>query len=155
VRFDVLKRLGHFVTESSEHFSEYTSWYIKDRTRGPVDQLNIPLDEYIRRCEVQIAEWHALRKELEGDKPIEVCRSNEYAAGHHSRRGHWKPGADLWQCSEQRLDRESARRNASSRSHAMSTETEFSRSGSANPVTARRRHAAQHFRAAVDRRGGS
>jgi alpha-galactosidase len=81
VRFDVLKRLGHFVTESSEHFSEYTSWYIKDRRPDLVDELNIPLDEYIRRCEVQIADWHALRNELEGDKPIEVCRSNEYAAG--------------------------------------------------------------------------
>ncbi|MGM5058039.1 alpha-glucosidase/alpha-galactosidase [Rhizobium sp. 814_E9_N1_1] len=81
VRFDVLKRLGHFVTESSEHFSEYTSWYIKEGRGDLIDQLNIPLDEYIRRCEVQIKEWHALRKELEGDKPIEVCRSNEYAAG--------------------------------------------------------------------------
>jgi alpha-galactosidase len=77
----VLKRHGHFVTESSEHFSEYTSWYIKEGRGDLIDQLNIPLDEYIRRCEVQIKEWHALRKELEGDKPIEVCRSNEYAAG--------------------------------------------------------------------------
>ncbi|MBW9115527.1 alpha-glucosidase/alpha-galactosidase [Rhizobium cauense] len=81
VRFDALKRLGYFVTESSEHFSEYTSWYIKDRRPELVDQLNIPLDEYIRRCEVQIAEWHALRHDLEGGKPIDVCRSNEYAAG--------------------------------------------------------------------------
>ncbi|MGO4137043.1 alpha-glucosidase/alpha-galactosidase [Rhizobium brockwellii] len=81
VRFDVLKRLGHFVTESSEHFSEYTSWYIKEGRGDLIDQLNIPLDEYIRRCEVQIKDWHALRKELEGDKPIDVCRSNEYAAG--------------------------------------------------------------------------
>jgi alpha-galactosidase len=81
VRFDVLKRLGHFVTESSEHFSEYTSWYIKDRQPELVGQLNIPLDEYIRRCEVQISEWHALRADLEGGKPIDVCRSNEYAAG--------------------------------------------------------------------------
>lgn len=81
VRFDVLKRLGYFVTESSEHFSEYTSWYIKEGRGDLVDQLNIPLDEYIRRCEVQIADWHALRRDLEGDKPIEVCRSNEYAAG--------------------------------------------------------------------------
>ncbi len=81
VRFDTLKRLGYFVTESSEHFSEYTSWYIKDRRPELVDQLNIPLDEYIRRCEVQIAEWHALRQDLEGGKPIDVCRSNEYAAG--------------------------------------------------------------------------
>lgn len=81
VRFDVLKRLGHFVTESSEHFSEYTSWYIKEHQPELVTALNIPLDEYIRRCEEQIAGWHALRNDLEGNKPVEVCRSNEYAAG--------------------------------------------------------------------------
>ncbi|MFQ6242569.1 alpha-glucosidase/alpha-galactosidase [Sinorhizobium meliloti] len=81
VRFDALKRLGHFVTESSEHFSEYTSWYIKGRQPELIDKLNIPLDEYIRRCEVQIEDWHVLRNDLEGGKPIEVYRSNEYAAG--------------------------------------------------------------------------
>ncbi|MBD8555005.1 alpha-glucosidase/alpha-galactosidase [Rhizobium sp. CFBP 8762] len=81
VRFDVLKRLGHFVTESSEHFSEYTSWYIKRDRPDLVEQFNIPLDEYISRCETQIGEWNVLRKDLEGDKPIEVCRSQEYAAG--------------------------------------------------------------------------
>ena len=81
VRFDALMRLGYFVTESSEHFSEYTSWYIKRGRDDLIESLNIPLDEYIRRCEEQIAEWHQLRDELEGDKPIEVCRSNEYAAG--------------------------------------------------------------------------
>lgn len=81
VRFDALKRLGFFVTESSEHFSEYTSWYIKDRRPELINELNIPLDEYIRRCEVQISEWHALRQDLEGGKPVDVCRSNEYAAG--------------------------------------------------------------------------
>lgn len=81
VRFDALKRLGHFVTESSEHFSEYTSWYIKEGRSDLIERLNIPLDEYIRRCEVQIADWHELRRDLEGGKPIDVCRSNEYAAG--------------------------------------------------------------------------
>jgi alpha-galactosidase len=81
VRFDVLKRLGYFVTESSEHFSEYTSWYIKNDHSDLIEKLNIPLDEYIRRCEVQIADWGDLRKGLEGDKPIEVHHSNEYAAG--------------------------------------------------------------------------
>jgi alpha-galactosidase len=81
VRFDVLQRLGHFVTESSEHFSEYTSWYIKEGRNDLIDRLNIPLDEYLRRCDVQIGEWRALRQELEGERPIEVCRSNEYAAG--------------------------------------------------------------------------
>jgi len=29
VRFDMLQRLGYFVTESSEHFAEYVPWFIK------------------------------------------------------------------------------------------------------------------------------
>jgi len=29
VRFEMFKRLGYFVTESSEHFAEYTPWFIK------------------------------------------------------------------------------------------------------------------------------
>ena len=81
VRFAVMKHFGHFVTESSEHFSEYTSWFIKRDRPDLVDQFQVPLDEYIRRCEEQIAGWNSLRAELE-DKtvPIDVCKSNEYAA---------------------------------------------------------------------------
>ena len=81
VRFEVLKRFGHFVTESSIHFSEYTPWFIKRGREDLLKQFRIPLDEYITRCERQIAEWHELRRELEDESaPIEVCRSNEYAA---------------------------------------------------------------------------
>lgn len=29
VRYEMLRRLGYFVTESSEHFAEYTPWFIK------------------------------------------------------------------------------------------------------------------------------
>jgi alpha-galactosidase len=42
IKFD-FKRFDYFVTESSEHFSEYGPWLIK--------RFNIPLDEYPRRCE--------------------------------------------------------------------------------------------------------
>jgi alpha-galactosidase len=81
VRFEVMKRFGHFVTESSIHFSEYTPWFIKRGREDLLSTFRLPLDEYITRCEDQIAEWHQLRRELEDEsKPIEVCRSNEYAA---------------------------------------------------------------------------
>jgi alpha-galactosidase len=81
VRFEVMKHFGHFVTESSEHFSEYTPWFIKRGRDDLIDRFQVPLDEYIRRCEEQIEGWHALRAELEdADAPIEVCKSNEYAA---------------------------------------------------------------------------
>ena len=29
VRYEMLRRLGYFVTESSEHFAEYVPWFIK------------------------------------------------------------------------------------------------------------------------------
>ncbi|MFN2139707.1 MAG: alpha-glucosidase/alpha-galactosidase, partial [Candidatus Promineifilaceae bacterium] len=51
VRYDMFKRLGYFVTESSEHFSEYTPWFIKHDRPDLIEKYNIPLDEYITRCE--------------------------------------------------------------------------------------------------------
>jgi len=81
VRFDMLKRFGYFVTESSEHFSEYVPWYIKHGHSHLLDELNITLDEYPRRCENRIASWNSLRQALEGSEPLAVCRSDEYASG--------------------------------------------------------------------------
>ena len=81
VRFEVMKRFGHFVTESSIHFSEYTPWFIKRGRDDLLKEFQVPLDEYITRCEDQIAEWHNLRHELEdASAKLEVCQSNEYAA---------------------------------------------------------------------------
>ncbi|HXM56207.1 MAG TPA: alpha-glucosidase/alpha-galactosidase [Candidatus Dormibacteraeota bacterium] len=81
VRYEMLRWLGYFVTESSEHFSEYVPWFIKRDRPDLVERYNVPLDEYIRRCEVQIAAWQDLRDRLvSGDEPIEIRRSPEYAA---------------------------------------------------------------------------
>jgi len=64
VRFEMLKRLGYFVTESSEHFAEYVPWFIKRDRPDLIDCYNIPLDEYLRRCEVQIAAWELTREKI-------------------------------------------------------------------------------------------
>ncbi|MCA9892900.1 MAG: alpha-glucosidase/alpha-galactosidase [Anaerolineae bacterium] len=81
VRYEMLKRLGYFVTESSEHFSEYVPWFIK-RDRGDmIEEFNIPLDEYITRCERQIAGWESLRVAMEDpNQTIEHSRSVEYGS---------------------------------------------------------------------------
>ncbi len=72
VRFDIFKRLGYFVTESSEHFSEYTPWFIKQDRPELIEKCNIPLDEYIRRCEVQIAGWEMMRGIIENpEHPVD------------------------------------------------------------------------------------
>ncbi len=82
VRYEMFKRLGYFVTESSEHFSEYVPWFIKRDRPDLIERYNIPLDEYITRCENQIAGWQGLRDELlTSHEPIKVERSHEYGSG--------------------------------------------------------------------------
>jgi alpha-galactosidase len=81
VRYDIFQRLGYFVTESSEHFSEYVPWYIKQGREDLIGKFDIPLDEYPRRCEAQMAQWENLRRKLENsDEPIEIRRSVEYGS---------------------------------------------------------------------------
>jgi alpha-galactosidase len=81
VRYEMFRRLGYFVTESSEHFSEYTPWFIKRDRPDLIERFNIPLDEYITRCERQLAGWEQLRAQMEqSDASLEVQRSPEYGS---------------------------------------------------------------------------
>jgi alpha-galactosidase len=82
VRYEVLRRTGYFVTESSEHFSEYVPWFIKRDQPDLIEEYEIPIDEYIRRCEDQIAEWEADKAALERGELDEarVERSQEYGS---------------------------------------------------------------------------
>jgi alpha-galactosidase len=80
VRYEMLKRTGYFVTESSEHFAEYVPWFIKRDRPDLIEEFNIPLDEYPRRCERQIKRWDGMRELYEGADPIEHKRTHEYAS---------------------------------------------------------------------------
>jgi alpha-galactosidase len=81
VRYDMMQRLGYFVTESSEHFSEYVPWFIKRDRPDLIERYNIPLDEYIRRCEEQIADWEILDQKLRNNQhSFEIERSVEYGS---------------------------------------------------------------------------
>ncbi len=80
VRFEVMKRFGYYVTESSEHSAEYMPWFIKARAPELIERFRIPLDEYPRRCREQMAGWAAMRGELVGDRPLPHTRTHEYAS---------------------------------------------------------------------------
>ncbi len=80
VRFDYIKRLGYYCTESSEHNAEYNPFYIKPAYPELIDRYNIPLDEYPRRCVNQIADWKKQKEELWNGGSIEHTRSLEYAS---------------------------------------------------------------------------
>jgi len=74
VRFEVFRRFGYFVTESSEHFSEYVPWFIKQDRPDLIDAYNVPLDEYPARCEEQIGEWGRLRDALYASDPEAIAQ---------------------------------------------------------------------------------
>jgi len=65
VRYDLFKRLGYFVTESSEHLSEYVPWFIKRDYPELIERFNIPLDEYLYRCQAQIQAWEYAQEYLD------------------------------------------------------------------------------------------
>lgn len=79
VRYELMRRTGYFVTESSEHLAEYLPYFIKSTHPELIARFSIPLDEYPRRCEAQISEWHQLRERLEaGNADIPITCSNDY-----------------------------------------------------------------------------
>ena len=80
VRYEILTRLGYFVTESSEHFAEYTPWFIKRDRPDLIERFGIPLDEYPTRCVEQIARWKGEAERLRTSNAFEVKPSHEYAS---------------------------------------------------------------------------
>jgi alpha-galactosidase len=80
VRYELLRHFGYFVTESSEHFAEYVPWFIKDGRPDLIERFGVPLDEYPRRCELQLREWAELRGRLERGGDSRLDHSGEYAA---------------------------------------------------------------------------
>lgn len=80
VRYEMLTRLGYFVTESSEHFAEYTPWFIKRDRPDLIEKFGIPLDEYPKRCVEQIARWKKEAEALKNANTVEVKESHEYAS---------------------------------------------------------------------------
>jgi len=80
VRFELLLNFGYYVTESSEHTSEYVPWFIKRTHPELIEEFNIPLDEYPRRCVRQIEHWGQLSKELTRNPKLTHKRSGEYAS---------------------------------------------------------------------------
>jgi len=80
VRFEIMLNFGYYVTESSEHSAEYLPWFIKRTHPELIDEFNIPLDEYPRRCVNQIKQWKTLSKELTQNPKLSHKRSSEYAS---------------------------------------------------------------------------
>ena len=80
VRYEILRRFGYFVTESSEHFAEYVPWFIKNNRQDLIDKYKIPIEEYIDRCKNNIELWNNLENDMTPIYNQSLKRSNEYAS---------------------------------------------------------------------------
>ena len=80
VRFEYIIHLGFYCTESSEHNAEYNPLFIKSNHPDMIEEFNIPLDEYPRRCIEQIKGWEEEKVNIINDGKITHKRSLEYAS---------------------------------------------------------------------------
>lgn len=80
VRLEMMLKFGYYITESSEHNAEYSPYWIKSNYPHLVDEYNIPLDEYPRRCINQIKRWKEQSKELVNNPTLSHSRSHEYGS---------------------------------------------------------------------------
>jgi alpha-galactosidase len=77
VRAELFRRLGYFVTESSEHAAEYVPWFLGDDEA--IERFRIPLDEYVRRSAENLGEFERVAAAVERGEELALTRSNEYA----------------------------------------------------------------------------
>lgn len=103
-RFTLMRDFGYFVTESSEHLSEYVPWFIKEGREDLIDRYNIPLDEYPARCVDQIADWSSMRAALLAGDPNAI--DNYQRSKGETLSGNWERKL----AREQLRDPENARR---------------------------------------------
>lgn len=74
-RFELMKSIGYFVTESSKHVSEYLAFFI-DKP-GEIERLKIPVGEFLTRKPVPIA-TQLEQAQADGHDWVKPL-SNEYA----------------------------------------------------------------------------
>ena len=80
VRYEYIKHLGYYCTESSEHNSEYNPFFIKSKYPELIEKFNIPLYEYPRRCVEQIERWEKEKENILQNGEVSHTRSKEYAS---------------------------------------------------------------------------
>jgi alpha-galactosidase len=78
VRMDMYRRLGYFPTETSEHSAEYVPWYLHHDSE--VERLRIPVGDYLRISEENLAEYARTRATLGAGDLLDLSReATEYA----------------------------------------------------------------------------
>ncbi|HKD96685.1 MAG TPA: alpha-glucosidase/alpha-galactosidase [Micromonosporaceae bacterium] len=78
VRVDMYRSFGYYPTETSEHSAEYVPWYLHHDSE--VARLRIPVGDYLRISEENLAEYKRTRDDLAAGVPLDLERdATEYA----------------------------------------------------------------------------
>ncbi|NKB72009.1 MAG: alpha-galactosidase [Candidatus Latescibacteria bacterium] len=80
VRLEMMRHFDYYITESSEHSAEYMPYWIKGAYPELIEEFNIPLDEYPRRCVRQIERWAERSADLVANKKLTHQRTHEYGS---------------------------------------------------------------------------
>ena len=78
VRFELMRCLGRFVSESSEHTAEYTPYFL--RRDDQIAEFDVPVDDYIHRSERNLQRYAETRHKLLAGESFPLERSDEYGA---------------------------------------------------------------------------
>ncbi|HEY2673833.1 MAG TPA: alpha-glucosidase/alpha-galactosidase [Rugosimonospora sp.] len=78
VRVEIFRQFGYFPTESSEHSAEYVPWFMHHDEQ--IEQFRVPVGEYLRRSEENIAEFDGTLAALRSDAPLDLSPTSELAS---------------------------------------------------------------------------
>jgi alpha-galactosidase len=68
VRFELFRRLGYFMTETSGHTAEYVPYFMKDPKE--IEARHIWVNSYVHTCKDQDQAYRALRRTVRAGRPI-------------------------------------------------------------------------------------
>jgi alpha-galactosidase len=77
VRVEIYRRFGLFPSESSEHNADLVPWFLPHDEQ--IEWFRIPIDEYLRRSERNLASYGEVRRKLDAAEPLGIERGPEYA----------------------------------------------------------------------------
>lgn len=70
VRVEIFRRIGYYPTETSEHSSEYLSWFL--RSDEQIERFRLQPLEYLRSSEDNVAEFEKAQRALANGEELEL-----------------------------------------------------------------------------------
>lgn len=80
VRYEIMKRFGYYVTESSQHTAEYTPYFIKQKYPEKLEQYGIKTMMYKNWGKSQQDYWAKAKEDLVDNHEITHVRTKEFAS---------------------------------------------------------------------------